>query len=102
MMGDSEAKLKWKKENTRNLVININKNTDAEIFAWLDGLGKSYGAEIKKAIKEYIVTLRSTYATMQTVDTLNISKRKTHHMTENSKTQQDTDHSKANTDHSAA
>ena len=51
MMGDSEAKLKWKKENTRNLVININKNTDAEIFAWLDGLGKSYGAEIKKAIK---------------------------------------------------
>lgn len=55
MMGDSEAKLKWKKENTRNLVININKNTDAEIFAWLDGLGKSYGAEIKKAIKEYII-----------------------------------------------
>ena len=37
------------------MVININKNTDAEIFTWLDWLGKSYGAEIKKAIKEYII-----------------------------------------------
>ena len=53
-MPDSKAKLKWKKENTRNLVININKNTDAEIFTWLDNLGTPFGAEIKKAIKEYI------------------------------------------------
>ena len=31
-MPDSEAKKRWKAENTKNLVININKNTDADIF----------------------------------------------------------------------
>ena len=51
---DSEAKLKWKKENTKNLVVNINKNTDAEIFAWLETLKTPYGAIVKAAIKEYI------------------------------------------------
>jgi len=35
-------------------VININKNTDAEIFTWLNSLDVPYGAEVKKAIKEYI------------------------------------------------
>lgn len=53
-MPDSKAKLKWKKENTRNLVININRNTDADIFEWLNNLDKPFGAEIKRAIKEYI------------------------------------------------
>lgn len=53
-MPDSEAKKKWKAENTKNLVININKNTDSEIFEWLENLGKPYGAEVKQAIKEYI------------------------------------------------
>ncbi len=51
---DSEAKLRWKKENTKNLVVNINRNTDAEIFAWLESLSVPYGAVIKTAIKEYI------------------------------------------------
>ena len=55
MAFDSEAKLAWKKKNTRNLVVNINRNQDAEIFAWLETLnGKPFGAPIKAAIKEYI------------------------------------------------
>ena len=51
---DSAAKKRWKAENTRNLVININRNTDAEIFQWLESLPGSYGKEVKAAIKEYI------------------------------------------------
>lgn len=53
-MPDSAAKKRWKAENTRNLVININKNQDKEIFLWLESLEGSYGKEIKQAIKEYI------------------------------------------------
>ena len=53
-MPDSKAKKQWKTENTKNLVININRNTDADIFAWLETLDRPYGAEFKKAIKEYI------------------------------------------------
>ena len=53
-MPDSKAKLKWRAENTRNLVFNINRNTDGEIFDWLDSLNEPYGKHIKEAIKEYI------------------------------------------------
>ena len=60
MMGDSEAKLRWKRENTRNLVININKNTDAEIFDWLENLSDSFGQHVKQAIKEYIANRPGT------------------------------------------
>ena len=55
-MPDSESKKRWKSENTRNLVININKNTDPEIFAWLEKLKTPYGKEIKAAIKQYIAS----------------------------------------------
>lgn len=53
-MPDSKAKRQWKAENTRNLVITINKNTDAEIFTWLSELNEPFGKHIKQAIKEYI------------------------------------------------
>lgn len=53
-MPDSQAKRKWKAENTRNLVVTINKNTDGEIYDWLDSLKEPYGKLIKDAIKEYI------------------------------------------------
>lgn len=51
---DSAAKRRWKAENTRNLVININKNTDKEIFEFLETLKEPYGKTFKTAIKEYI------------------------------------------------
>ena len=53
-MADSEAKKRWKSENTRNLVININRNTDKEIFDFLEQLTEPYGKVFKAAIKEYI------------------------------------------------
>ena len=53
-MPDSKAKLRWKAENTKNLVVNINRNTDSEIFKWLESLNEPYGKLIKEAIKEYI------------------------------------------------
>lgn len=53
-MPDSEAKRRWKSENTKNLVININKNTDKEIFDFLETLNEPYGKTFKTAIKEYI------------------------------------------------
>ena len=53
-MPDSEAKRRWKSENTKNLVININKNTDKEIFDFLETLNEPYGKTFKIAIKEYI------------------------------------------------
>lgn len=54
-MPDSEAKKRWKAENTKNLVININRNTDADIFEYLEKLDGSYGKVFKAAMKEYIV-----------------------------------------------
>lgn len=53
-MPDSAAKRKWKAENTRNIVITINKNTDKEIFDFLEQLDVPFGAVFKTAIKEYI------------------------------------------------
>lgn len=53
-MPDSDAKKKWKAENTRNLTFNINKNTDKEIFEFLEQLKEPFGKIIKAALKEYI------------------------------------------------
>ena len=56
-MPDSEAKRRWKTENTKNLVININRNTDKEIFdylEYLETLKKPYGAVFKRFIKDGI------------------------------------------------
>ena len=53
-MPDRESKKRWKAENTRNLVININRNTDKEIFDWLESLDTPYGMQIKNIIKEHI------------------------------------------------
>ena len=53
-MAEYESKKRWKAENTKNLVVNINRNTDKEIFDWLEGLNEPYGKLIKAAIKEYI------------------------------------------------
>lgn len=53
-MPDSKAKRDWMKENTRNLVVKINRNTDADIFAFLDTLTVSYASVIKLALREYM------------------------------------------------
>ena len=53
-MAEYESKKRWKAENTKNLVVNINRNTDKEIFDWLEGLNEPYGKLVKTAIKEYI------------------------------------------------
>lgn len=53
-MPDSEAKRRWKSENTKNLVITINRNTDKEIFDYLETLKEPYGTKFKNAIKEMI------------------------------------------------
>lgn len=53
-MPDSAAKRRWKAENTKNLVITINKNTDKEIFDFLEQLNGPYGVVFKTAIKDYI------------------------------------------------
>ena len=51
---DSKAKRDWVKANTRNLVVKINRNTDADIFAFLDTLTVSYASIIKQALREYM------------------------------------------------
>ena len=61
-MPDSEAKKKWKAENTKNLVVNINRNTDPEIFEWLSTLKGAYGKHVKRAIKEYIANRKELEA----------------------------------------
>lgn len=53
-MKEYESKKRWKAENTKNLVVNINRNTDKEIFDWLESLNEPYGKLVKIAIKEYI------------------------------------------------
>lgn len=53
-MPDPASKRRWKAENTKNLVITINKNTDKEIFEWLSDLNEPYGKLIKGMIKEHI------------------------------------------------
>lgn len=53
-MPDSEAKRKWKAENTKNLIVTINKNTDKDIFEFLEALDKPYGGTIKAILKDYI------------------------------------------------
>ena len=53
-MPDSAAKRRWKAENTKNLVITINKNTDKEIFDYLETLNEPYGMKFKNAIKDMI------------------------------------------------
>ncbi len=53
-MPDSEAKRKWDKENTRNIVIKLNKNTDPDILSYLDELTVSYSSIVKQALREYI------------------------------------------------
>ena len=61
-MKEYESKKRWKAENTKNLVVNINRNTDKEIFEWLDGLNEPYGKLVKAAIKEYIANHASSAA----------------------------------------
>ena len=51
-MYESEAKRKWQKENTVFIGIKLQKSTDADIIAFLDGKRKQ--TELKKAIREYI------------------------------------------------
>lgn len=52
-MYESEAKRKWQKENTVFIGLKLQKSTDADIIAFLDG--KSKQTEFKKAIREYMI-----------------------------------------------
>lgn len=44
------ASAKYDKENTRQVILKLNKRTDADILDWLDGISKS-GASRQGAIK---------------------------------------------------
>ena len=51
-MPDSEAKKRWMKENTVQISIKLNKNTDGDILDYL--AGKQNQTEIKRILREYI------------------------------------------------
>ena len=51
-MAHSEAHKVWMKENTVVISIRLQKNSDAELLAYLDGKAKQ--TVIKAALKEYI------------------------------------------------
>lgn len=51
-MAESEAHKKWTKENTVFIGLKLQKSTDADILAFLDG--KPNQPTIKKALREYI------------------------------------------------
>lgn len=45
------ATIKYEKANVRRYVLKVNKNTEADIIEFLDGL-KSFNGEIKRLIRE--------------------------------------------------
>ena len=47
------ATMKYEKANIKRYVLKVNKNTEPEIIAYLDGL-KSFNGEIKRLIKQEI------------------------------------------------
>ena len=51
-MPDSEAKRKWRKENTTTVTVKLNHNTDPDILGYLDG--KPIATTIKLALREYM------------------------------------------------
>lgn len=51
-MPDSEAKKRWMKENTVQIGLKLNKNTDGDILDYL--AGKPNQTEIKRILREYI------------------------------------------------
>lgn len=51
-MPDSEAKKKWIKDNTVFIGLKLQKKTDADILAFLDG--KTKQTTIKAALREYM------------------------------------------------
>lgn len=51
-MYESEAKRKWQKENTVMISVKLQKSTDADILAFLEG--KSKQTIIKKALREHM------------------------------------------------
>lgn len=51
-MYESEAKRKWQKENTVMIPVKLQKSTDADILAFLDG--KSKQTIIKIALREHM------------------------------------------------
>lgn len=51
-MYESEAKRKWQKENTVMIPVKLQKSTDADILAYLEG--KSKQTIIKIALREHM------------------------------------------------
>lgn len=53
--GDAQyrAAEKYRKENIRRIVLSLNRNTDQDIIAYLDGVGNIQG-EIKAILREHI------------------------------------------------
>ena len=51
---DSEKKRDWISKNTRNIVVKLNNNTNADIIEFLDGLTVSYASVVKQALREYM------------------------------------------------
>ena len=52
-IGDSEAKKKWDKANTRKFLLKLNKNTDSDIITRLDKAQSKQGY-IKSLIRQDI------------------------------------------------
>lgn len=56
---DSEAKKAWDKEHTTQIAAKLNRNTDADIIAYL-ATCDSIGGTIKKALRLYMASVTST------------------------------------------
>lgn len=49
-MPDSQAKIKWMKENTTHIGIKLNNRTDADILEYIEGKPSKQG-EIKRLVR---------------------------------------------------
>lgn len=53
-MPDSEAKIKWMKENFYTIGFKLHRKYDADIIAFLDPMGAEKQKFLKKIIREYM------------------------------------------------
>lgn len=53
-MGDSEAKKKWMKENSKFIALKFMTRTESDLLEYLDSQGEPRATVIKKAIREYM------------------------------------------------
>ena len=54
VMPDSEAKIKWAKENMAMLCLRLHRKYDADVIAFLESKGTEKQKIIKAAVREYM------------------------------------------------